>query len=229
MRRNALAAIVITLALAAAACGGGDKPGSSGTDTAAADRAKAQKIVLTQSDMPAGWTGTQPTPDPEDNAQAKALAQCAGASDPSVATSAEVEGQSFSMDNAEVSSEVTFVKTTAQAQTDLAAITGPKIEGCVKMVTDELLTAELEGSGATLESFTFDRITRDKVGDATTAFRITATVAAGDQKATVYVDLIFILKGRAEISLSFTNVGTPFDEALEKSLIAKVGAKVAAA
>lgn len=121
---------------------------------------------------------------------------------------------------------MTFVNTNGYAQTDLAAITGSKFEPCVKDFANDFLTAELEQSGATLESFPFDRITTERYGDATAVFRM-AAVAAGDQRVTVYIDLIFILKGRAEISLSFTEVSKPFDEALQRSLLAKMGAKLA--
>jgi hypothetical protein len=229
MRRSALAALVIVLALAVCACGGNKKPGTAGMDTSAADRAKAQQLVLNASDMPPGWTGVPPSPDPEGDVQSKALAACAGAVDPSVATSAEVEGQSFSKDTADVSSDVTIVKTTQHAQTDLAAITGPAFESCAEDAASDLLKAQFERSGATLESFSFDPISTERYGDATNAFRLATTVATGDQRATLYVDLIFILKGRAEVTVSFTNVGKPFDEALKRSLLAKMGAKLAAA
>jgi hypothetical protein len=231
MRRKMLAVIVVTLAVALAACGGDKKPASSGsTDTAAADRAKAEKLVLVQADFPVGWAGTTAQPDTaEDDEQGAALAECAGAVDPAVAESATVTGKDFAKDTAEVSSEVTYVKTTEQAQTDLAAITGSKLESCVKDFAGDLLQKELEGSGATLERFDFDRIETDKVGDATEAFRMTATVSAGGQTLRIFIDLIFILKDRAEISLSFSEVGKPFDQALQKSLLAKMGAKLSAA
>lgn len=228
MRRSALTAIVITLGLAVSACGGDKKPGGSGADTAA-DRARARRLVLTATDMPAGWTGTQPTPDPEADAQGKALAACAGAVDPDVAESASVEGQDFEKDTASVSSEVTFVKTPDQARTDLAAITSSKFEPCAEKFAGDALRGELEGSGAALESVTFDPIAIDKYGDATQAFRMTATVVAGDQRLSIYLDLIFILKGRAEITVSFTEVGKPFDDTLKTSLLAKMGTKLAAA
>ena len=231
MRRTLLVPIVVMLAVALAACGGDKKPASSGsTDTAAADRAKAEKLVLVQADFPAGWAGTPAEPDTaEDDQQAAALAECAGAVDPAVAESATVTGRDFAKDTAEVSSEVTYVKTTAQAQQDLAAITGTKLETCVKDSAGDLLQKELEGSGATLEKFDFERIEADKIGDATQAFRMIATVSAGGQRLSIFIDLIFILKGRAEISLSFSEVGKPFDAALQKSLLAKMGTKLAAA
>jgi hypothetical protein len=226
-----LPVFVLTLAVALAGCGGDKKPASSGsTDTQAADRAKAEKLVLVQADFPTGWAGTTAQPNTEeDDEQGAALAGCVGAVDPAVAESATVTGKDFAKDTGEVSSEVTYVKTTAQAQQDLAAITGSKLETCVKDFAGDLLQKELEGSGATLVRFDFVRIEADKVGDATEAFRMTATVSADGQNLSIFIDLIFILKGRAEISLSFSEVGKPFDAALQKSLLTKMGTKIAAA
>ena len=231
MRRTLLVPIVVMLAVALIACGG-DKPTTPGgsTNTAAADRAKAEMLVLVQADFPAGWAGSAPEPDTEeDKQQAAALAKCVGAVDPAVAESATATGRDFAKDTAEVSSEVTYVKTTAQAQQDLAALTGTKLETCVKSFAGDLLQKELEGSGATLDRFDFARTQADKIGDATQAFRVNATVSASGQTFNIHVDLIFILKGRAEISLSFSEVGKPFDPALQKSLLAKMSAKLAAA
>lgn len=226
MKRSALA-IIVALGLAVSGCGGDKKSESGGA--AAADRATAQKLVLVASDFPAGWTGTAPSPDPEADAQDKAFAECVGGVDPAVSESATVDGHGFSKDNAEVNSEVTVVKTDEHAQTDLAGLTSGKLEGCVKDFASDAVKSELEGSGATLASLTFDPLSVDKIGDATEAFRFTATVSAGGQSLTLFLDLVFILKDRAEISLSFSEVGKPFDEALRKSLLDKMAAKVAAA
>lgn len=229
MRRQILTVVIVPLAIVLAACGGDKQPSSGATGTAAADRAKAEKLILVQADFPAGWAGTTAAPDtPEDDARAADLAECAGAVDPAVAESATVTGKDFAKDTAEVASEVTYVKTTEQAQTDLAAITGPKVEGCVERFAGDLLQKEIEGSGARLDRFAFDRIKTQKIGDATEAFRMTATVTAGGQTLTIYVDLIFILKGRAEISLAFSELGKPFNGTLQKSLLAKMGTKLAA-
>jgi hypothetical protein len=232
--KRTLGTIALIFVLALTACGGSSKKsGTTGpttsTDTAAADRAKAEKLVLIQTDFPAGWTATPPTPDPNEDAQGKELAACAGAVDPDVAESAEVDGPDVEKDNASVSSNATFVKTAAYAQTDLAAITGSKIEKCVEDFAKKALNEELasDESGAQLVSVRFDRITVTKYGDATVGFRLIATISAGGQSIAAYQDLIFILKGRAEVSASFFDLGKPFDATLQRDLLAKLGAKLA--
>jgi hypothetical protein len=230
--KRTLGTIALIFALALTACGGDKKPGASGTtspDATAADRAKAEKLVLVAADFPAGWTATPSTPAPDEDAQGKALAKCAGAVDPDIAESVEVDGPDVGKENAAVSSNVTFVKTTEYAQTDLAAITGSKIEKCVEDFAKQALNDELESteSGAKLESVQFDRITTTKYGDATVGFRLVATISAAGQKITAYQDLIFILKGRAEVSASFFDLGQPFDADLQRTLLAKLGAKLA--
>jgi len=109
--RNRLVLIAPLLALVLAACGGGGSkssnttsaptttssstPTTAGSDAAAT--ARAQKLVLVQSDFPAGWTGSPPTPDtPEDKAANQEFAACAGASGESDKV-ADVKGDTFSM------------------------------------------------------------------------------------------------------------------------------------
>ena len=230
--KRTLGTLILIFVLALTACSGDKKPGASGTsspDAATADKAKAEKLVLVAADFPAGWTATPSTPDPDEDAQTRALALCAGASDPDLSESAQVDGPNVSKDNAQVSSSVSFVKTSADAQKDLAAVKGSKLQKCVEDFGKKTLEEELEseGSGATLESVKFDRITTPTYGDATVAFRLSATIAAGGERISAFQDIILILKGRAEISASFFDLGKPFDATLEKSLLEKLGAKLA--
>jgi len=235
--KRTLGTLALICALALTSCGGGTKkPGATGTtspttDITAADRTNAEKLVLVAADFPAGWTATPATPDPSEDELADELATCADAADPGVSQSAEVDGPDVSKDNASVSTSVTFVKTEEFARKDLAAITGSKIEKCVEDFAKKELNDELkaEGSGATLESVKFDRITTTKYGDATVGFRLTATISAGGETLSAYQDIVLILKGRAEISAAFFDLGKPFDQALEKALLEKLGAKLASA
>ena len=236
--KKTLGTLALILVLALTACSGAKKPSSSRTssptsttDMAAADEAKAAKLVLVQADFPAGWSASPPSPDPEGEAQDKKLAACVGAVDPDVSESAEVDGPDVSKDNATVSTTATYVKTTEFAQSDLAAITGPKLESCIKDFGGDALKSAFEESGAsvTLKSIEIDPLTTQKYGDATVGRRIIATLAAEGQEIKVYFDLVFLLKGRAEVSAFFGNVGEPFDATLERDLLAKLAAKLAAA
>ncbi|MFY9587657.1 MAG: hypothetical protein WAT66_09400 [Actinomycetota bacterium] len=230
--------IALIFVLALSACGGSSKTPSAtkttspttGTDTSAADKAKAEKLVLIQADFPAGWTATPPSPDPKQDSQDKELAACVGAVDPAVSESATVDGPDLNKDTAIVSTTASFVKTNAYAQTDLKALTSPKLESCIKDFGGQALKEGLEESGSkvTLKSVEVDPIPTKKYGDATLGRRITATIVLEGQELAAYIDLVFILKGRAEVSAFFAGIGQPFDAALERSLIDKLGAKLTA-
>jgi hypothetical protein len=229
--------IALIFVLALTACGGGSKKPSAAkattqttnNGTSAADREKAQGLVLIAADFPAGWTATPPSPDPDEATQDKELAECVGAVDPAVSESARVDGPDLNKDTAIVSTTASFVKTAAYAQTDLKALTSSKLESCIKDFGGEALKQGLEESGSevTLKSVEVDPITTKKYGDATLGRRITATIVLEGQDVAAYIDLVFMLKGRAEVSAFFAGIGQPFDAALERSLIDKLGAKLA--
>ncbi|MCA1830058.1 MAG: hypothetical protein LC663_00880 [Actinobacteria bacterium] len=57
---------------------------------------------------------------------------------------------------------------------------------------------------------------------------MTAVVKVQGQTVKVYADVVLMLKGRAEGSVEFTNVGAPFDPTLETTLIATFGNRMVA-
>ena len=59
--------------------------------------------------------------------------------------------------------------------------------------------------------------------------RAIAKVTANGTSTTIYYDSVQMVKGRLTLGVTFSNVGQPFDPALERSLIAKAGAKIEAA
>jgi hypothetical protein len=220
----------------AAACSKSATPTSVSSSTpppspdANADRASAQGVILVQADFPAGWKGTPHQKDPNEDAQSKAMAACVGAPDPTTTQEVDVQGDDFDMGNASASSDVTFVKTLQDAQADLAALAGPKLGPCVKTFARNLLEGDLaqQAPGAKITAFDFATRAVPSFGDATHAFRITATASISGQTIKFFIDLVFMLRGRAEAEVDLFNIGAPFDEALGSSLIQKFGARVAA-
>ena len=55
---------------------------------------------------------------------------------------------------------------------------------------------------------------------------MTAALTAQGQTINVVVDFVLMAKSKAEVTASFTNLGQPFDPALETSLINKLGTRV---
>lgn len=238
--RLRILSIVPLLALTLAACGGGGSKSSTttsapttatsapsstpaGSDPAAT--ARAQKLVLVQADFPAGWTGTPAAADtPDQKAANQEFETCAGVSG-DADRSADVKGDDFSMGSpvTQVGSEAQIVKDESTYRKDVTAIKGSKFQTCLK----DLLTKALQqASGSAPTNVQLSPIAVATYGDVTFAQRLTGTISAQGQTANVVVDLVLIAKNRAEVLSTFINLAQPFDQALEKNLIGKLGAKL---
>jgi hypothetical protein len=221
-----------------AACGGGGSNSSSTTSapastappttaSAAGDTALAQKLVFVQADFPAGWTASPPTPDTaEDKANNKEVDACIGTSGAD-AHSADVKGNDFSMGpTTQVGSEAQVVKEEATYRQDVAAIKGPKLQPCLQTFLTKALT---KGVGSAPTSVQVSSLPVPSLGDVTVGLRITAGITTQGQALTVYLDAVLMGRNRAEVTSTFLNVGQPFDAALQRTLLDKLGARVNAA
>jgi hypothetical protein len=231
-------AMLVASALVLAGCGGDDEtpPVATAPATtaaaitavdAAADKAKATTLVLTSTDLP-GWTAKPAQNDPADKAFDDQLAACVGRPSPSTYTTARAASSSFSMGPAEVSSDVDIVRTVEDFNADVAAVRGPKYAPCVRNGLTKLLQQQLP-PGTTVQSATVARLPIGGIGVFSARFRATIKLLIQGQPAIVYQDAILLGKGRVELSASFTNLGRPFNPALEQALVAKLGAKLQAA
>jgi len=225
-----------------AACGGGGGSKSSDTTAApettttassttaaagsdAAATAKAQKLVLVQSDFPAGWTGTPASPDtPEDKADNQELANCAGLADESAQT-AHVKGNDFSMGSpvTSVGSEARILKDEASYRKNVAGIKGSKFQPCIEALLSKTITRDA-GSPPTNPQVT--PISVPTFGDVTVGLRVSAGITVQGQSLQLVLDVVLMGKNHAEVTGTFSNLAQPFDQALEKTLIDKLGAKL---
>jgi hypothetical protein len=231
-------AMLVASALVLAGCGGDDEtpPVATAPATtaaaitavdAAADKAKATTLVLTSTDLP-GWTAKPAQNDPADKAFDDQLAACVGRPSPSTYTTARAASSSFSMGPAEVSSDVDIVRTVEDFNADVAAVRGPKYAPCVRNGLTKLLQQQLP-SGTAVQSATVARLPIGGFGVFSARFRASIKLLIQGQPAIVYQDAILLGKGRVELSASFTNLGRPFNPALEQALVAKLGARLQAA
>jgi large exoprotein involved in heme utilization and adhesion len=180
--------------------------------------------VLVQSDFPAGWTGKAPTPDtPEDKANAAEFSACMGMSGDD-AHSADVKGDEFGMGSpgTQASSQAVIIKGEASYRQDVAALKGNKLQPCLQTLLTKALT-KVVGTAPTNIQVT--PLIVPTFGDVTTGLRMSASLSVQGQNLTVVVDALLIGKNKAEVTGTFTNIGQPFDLALEKTLIDKLGAK----
>jgi hypothetical protein len=230
----------VASALVLAACGGGDETPPVATAPAttaaaattttvdvAADKAKAATLLLGPTDLP-GWKAKPHQEDPADKAFDDQLAACVGRPSPSTYTTASADSPSFSMGDAEVSSDAQLVRTVEDFRADVAAVRGPKYAPCVRNGLTKLLQRQLP-AGAAVQSATVVRLPIAGYGEFSARFRATIKLLIQGQPAIVYQDAILLGKGRVELSASFSNLGQPFDPALEGALVAKLSAKLAAA
>ncbi|MCU1450233.1 MAG: hypothetical protein JWP02_2403 [Acidimicrobiales bacterium] len=233
--RTRLISLCVLFVLGLAACGGGKSSTStddtSATSTApstaaspATDTDLAKKLVFVQGDFPPGWTGkpADQTQTPDDKATSKELSDCVGTSG-EAQQSARWKGDDFSMGQTQVGSEATVVKDEATYRKDVEAIKGSKLQTCVKDTFDKELTKQLGSAPTSLDVTPLDV---PKHGDLTTALRMKVGASVQGVSLDLYLDVVLMGKRRAETTATFLNLGQPFDPALQKTLVDKLGARV---
>lgn len=237
--RRLLIPLFVTL-LAIVGCGGDDDEESSSATTAvtdddprseadlAADETAAADALLTLDDFPDGWT-SKPRDDstPEAPDLELAFAECLDV-DPALLADAEVKAKSdtFIDANAEVEASVSMQPTEDKADKGVAILEKEAVPACFEEALSGLMQRLVDDPkpGAELpEGFEMGGLTvsdRDlpTFGEFSRALRAEVEVSATDINTTLYVDLLFIRVGRATTSMSFQDVGTPFDEDLEVEL-----------
>ena len=178
-----------------------------------------------QPDFPPGWTGTPVSPDTaEDKAANQEFAACIGGSG-EAAQIADVKGDNFSMGSpaTQVGSEAQIVKDEAAYRKDVAALKGSKFQSCLQNLLTKALT---KAAGGTPTNVQVSQVTVPTFGDVTVGLRMSATITVQGQSFPLVVDAVAMGKNRAEVTGTFSNLGQPFDQALEKTLIEKLGAKL---
>ena len=185
---------------------------------ATADRATARAINLRPGDLP-GWSAAANTTSNSDRAMSAQMAKCAGGGDPALVDVVDETSPNFDQGEAEVSSDVTMVRTKADGQNDLRALQSPKLQSCIQQVAVPYLKTQLP-AGATIDQISFTRLAAPPGIPDSFGFRLGVEVTApGQPPVSVTSDQLGVLVGRAEIELDDTvNGGTP-DRPLEQHLI----------
>ena len=235
--RFMLAVLACTLTVGAVpACGGGQKArsttGASATASTtpvnvAADEAKARTLLLRSSDFPAGWKSRAGRSTPEDPRQQ--FASCLGRPSPASYTTAGIDSPGFSLGTADARSRAQFVRTVEDFRADTAAYSGPKFIPCVKSGLVDSFRRQLRPQGGSLQSLSVKPLQAPRYGQISVGFRLTARVRAQGQLLTIYTDYILLGKERIELWAAFFSVDQPFDPALERTLLAKLGSRLDAA
>ena len=224
---------VLALTLALAACGGGgggsdeDAVGPAPATGKVADTATARTIVLQQADMPPGWRGAAHSEDDGERARARELSFCLGRPDPETYRSAIVYGPDLSMGQTQVSSIATVLNSVDDARADLVSVRGPKYGECLVTAFRDVL--HRQAPDASVEDVAAEPLPVEQFGDGSVAVRLTASLVYPDRTERLFADLVYISKDRATVSATFFSFSQPFPAALEQSLVARMGNRIATA
>jgi archaellin len=242
MRSNRVGTAIVAIAcvVLVAACGssGGSKGASNGAASSsapttakpnpAADRARAQALLLTMTDLPAGWAGTKSVEDPDDKAENQKLADCTGAFDPANDI-VNIEGDDFDKGTNEISSSASVVDTRDHFVADVKAIKSDKVLSCFQSIFSEDLPKALakDNPGVTVHDLKVSRVsTGETYGEVTVGFRVSVTIAGPAGSIPLYIDEYELGSGRDEVSVMFDSQGAPFADTLERSVLATAGGKL---
>jgi hypothetical protein len=145
--------------------------------------------------------------------------------------SADEFGRDYGLNQAQVGSEVSFFKTVALARQDFGTVNNKRLLGCVRSALVDLLTAALAKQGvqgATIGKVSLGRTPVARYGDQSAALRLSLSVSVAGQTLRFFQDIVGIQKNRAEVTAGFFNIGAPFPAAVERSLLVKLAAHLAA-
>ncbi len=209
------------------------------------DATLAHKINVAAGDLPTEivWVGAKPTARPvaekaQDEQTITCMKKAGGAAakispdpfgtvgEPGGTVTVDVSSSTFSPKGAanrfpQVSSEVDFLKTASQATNDLAAFATKAALVCFAREFANLYSAEIGSKVSATTSFL--PLTHYGAGNGGVHGRYVITGKA--LKAPLYDDAYFYVQGRAEILLSFVNLGSPFSSNWASSVVGKVMAR----
>lgn len=225
--------LVILAVLATGACGGGDGDGDDGpaspSEAGIDDDDKAQAANLRLTDFPPGWE-RQPAPlNPPDDPDDRRFSECMGRPPAPTLRTALADSDNFSTGElTRANSSAQVMRTEAIAVEDMAALRGDRAIPCLS----ERLRAELAGQspagGPPFALRVLDRLDYPTMGDETVAFRLTVDAPSVGAGTTLYVDQVFVRKGRMEVSTSFVDLGRPFPTELGETLVRKLADRAVA-
>jgi hypothetical protein len=235
--------LVAAVALLAGACGddGGSSPATTAGRTAdqiAADKAAAQAAVLTQSDLPTGWTG-RPHKEVNDAALNAELAGCLNVPlaliNRDKPTSVHADDFEDPSGRLEVDNTVGVEVTAAQANALLAIYQKPQMPDCLQKALTTRLEKSLSstptsaGGGARVGQVKVATLDFPTVGQSHVAYRVTIPVTVQGQTVEITIDAVTFVKGRAGTSLTFQGNGQAFPTAMEVELAKVVEGRMPAA
>ena len=225
MRRRIAGAVLFVFL--AAACGG---DGDGGNDQVAGGRSTTTAptstssttpvdlatVVLTQADLPSGWTSV-PSPRLALPAE-KEFRECAGLPGGELPA---VDSPHFSHKPASRVSVMAVPASPEQLDAWYSAVSSQVAIDCLEKRFDHEL--ELTAVGQAVTPNRGERLVFPAAGDGLVAVRSVARFVEGDNP--LYSDVIFVKKGQLELTFSFSDTPDPFPPDLAQRLVQTVVAR----
>ena len=205
--------LALGMALGLAVCGGGDEEK---VGTPAEDKARAERVVFTELDLPGLTRDADDPSDDESDSSDAAFKECVN-DDPLLTKLGEDDRgaeSTFSNDDSTVTrgSSVTFAVTEEEAQAAFAELERSSFAGCFQ----DVLRASFEeglGDDATVGDFSVQPLTVEELGEETAAFRALVTLEGPGQTLELAFDFVFFRIGRGLGGFFAFDVGDPLDVA----------------
>jgi hypothetical protein len=181
-----------------------------------ADRHSAEHAILKLADLGSGFVQTPYQPTAQSERDEAALNRCIGRPSATDHQTALVYSMQFARgDSEKILASITFVDTNATAQEDVAALQGARGRVCTKQSFLQQVAEVGDTATATIKP-----LAPSPTGDAASAnYRILAQVTAGPDTLPFTIDIVQVIKGRAEISASFQDVNQSVPLSLERRVM----------
>jgi hypothetical protein len=213
--------VVALVVVALGGCGSSPAAAPARPSSKTADLALARKGLIVLADLPSSWTASGKITSGSGsgaNVPTAKIASCLGVARSEISAAWPTEN-SPSFDNAQgtssVNDEVQTFPSPARAATDFSTFSNPKTPACVTSVLGPLLRDDVKkggGQGATVGTITSTRQSFPAVGDRSGEIQIQVPISASNVRTSLYIDLLDIVEGRLESTISLTNPGAPFDQ-----------------
>jgi hypothetical protein len=217
-------ATALSVLLLVAGCGGSSKKSDTAPTAAAAESAGAA-INLKAADVPSGFEGTKHEEDSEGDAEEKDFLACVGAASTDADKVKDLFSDDFGkstsqVEQQEVSSEVTVLKTTAKASGDVKAFQSDKAKGCLETFFNKAVAAEIGSQpGVTIGKPTVTALSPSSDGlDGAFGFKVALEIDAGVAKLPMELVIQGASKKHTQVTLNAFSLG----KVLEQSEIDKL-------
>jgi hypothetical protein len=224
-----VALLIVALAGALTACQGAEQKATRQASTTAppsasapapintaGDRAMARKLILTKADLPAGWKPAK------DELAPISLGEISGLSHTFTAMAA---GKGFEKGTQVVASGAEIVRTGEDLAEDAVLLRSPEFRRTLKTEFEKAMAGDPGGSHGPM---TVTPLQIAKYGQYSIGYRAATKITMEGFGIKVYMDLVWLAAGRSEVTAMFVGADGPFDPALQKQLIAKLGTRLAA-